>query len=158
VLVEAVIAEGAVEGFDEGILGGFAWLDVMEMDAGGLRPEVDGFAGELGAVVGGDGLGQAAGEGECLKQTDDGSAADGSICMECEALAGEVIDQGEATEAPAIGELVVDEVHAPAFIGSRWLWQRDACDGGQLAAEFAPQGKSFLAVKTLGALVACRMP
>ena len=153
VLVEAVVTEGAVEGFDEGVLGGFARLDVMEMDAGGLGPEVDGFAGELGAVVGGDGLWQAAYEGELLKERDDGSAADGSVGMECEALACEVIDEGEATEASAVGELVMDEVHAPAFIGSRRLWQRDACDGGQLASEFAAQGEAFLAVKALGAFV-----
>jgi hypothetical protein len=61
---EAVVAEGAVEGFDEGVLGGFARLDVMEMDMGGLSSEVDGLAGELWAVVGGDGFGQAAGDGE----------------------------------------------------------------------------------------------
>ena len=42
VLVEAVIAEGAVEGFDEGVLHGFAWLDVVKGDTGGLRPEMQG--------------------------------------------------------------------------------------------------------------------
>ena len=152
-LIEAVIAEGAVEGFDEGVLGGFARLDVMEMDMGGLRPEVDGFAGELGAVVGGDGLWQATGAGESLKQTDDGSATDGSIGMECKALAGEVIDQSEAAEASAISKLVMNEIHAPALIGGGGLRQRDTGDGRQLAAEFATQGEAFLTVKTLGAFV-----
>lgn len=30
VLVQTVVAEGAVEAFDEGVLHGFAWLDVVD--------------------------------------------------------------------------------------------------------------------------------
>ena len=42
-LVEAVVAEGAVEALDEGVLHRFARLDMMESDPGALRPEVEGF-------------------------------------------------------------------------------------------------------------------
>ncbi len=67
VLVGAVVAEGAVEAFDEGVLHGFAWLDVVDGDAGGLNPGVNGFAGELRAVVGGDDGRQAVGGGELTR-------------------------------------------------------------------------------------------
>jgi len=79
VLVEAVVTEGAVEGFDESVLHGFAGLDVVDGDTCGLSPEVEGATGELGAIVGGDGGGQAAGGGELLEDGDDGRATDGSI-------------------------------------------------------------------------------
>ena len=36
VLVEAVVTEGAVKAFDEGVLHGFARLDMMEGDPGAL--------------------------------------------------------------------------------------------------------------------------
>ena len=50
-LVEAVVAEGAIEALDEGVLHRFARLDMMESNAGALSPEVEGFAGELGTIV-----------------------------------------------------------------------------------------------------------
>ena len=59
-LVETVITEGAVEAFDEGILHGFAGLDVVKGDVVGLSPEMESAAGKLGAVIGGDDGGQTA--------------------------------------------------------------------------------------------------
>ena len=57
-LVKAVVTKGAIEALDEGVLHRFARLDMMESNAGALRPEVEGFAGELRAIVHGDGLGK----------------------------------------------------------------------------------------------------
>jgi hypothetical protein len=67
-LVEAVIAEGSIEALDEGVLHRFARLDMMESDPGTLSPEVKGFAGELGTIVHGDGLGKSAREGQALER------------------------------------------------------------------------------------------
>ena len=53
-LVETVVAESAIEGLDESVLGGLAGLDVMEDDAGGLSPAMQSAADELRAVIGGD--------------------------------------------------------------------------------------------------------
>lgn len=53
-LVETVIAEGAVKGFDKGILSGLAGLDMVEGDAAGLSPVMESAADKLGAVIGGD--------------------------------------------------------------------------------------------------------
>ncbi len=55
VLVEAVIAEGAVERLDEGVLDGLTGLDVIEVNLAPLSPEVKRLARELRAVVTGDG-------------------------------------------------------------------------------------------------------
>ena len=60
VLVEAVIAEGAVEALHESVLHGLAGLDVVKVDLVLHRPEMKGFSGELGPIVDGDGGRQAA--------------------------------------------------------------------------------------------------
>ena len=57
VLIEAFVAELAVEAFDERILCGFAWGGEVQLHAVLPRPVVQDFAGELGAVVERDGLG-----------------------------------------------------------------------------------------------------
>jgi len=117
-LVEAVIAEGAIEALDEGVLHRFARLDMMESNAGALSPEVEGFAGELRAIVHGDGLGKTTRESQALENGNDRGPADGGVDMDGQALAGEVIDERQAAEAATGGHLVVDKVHRPAFIGS----------------------------------------
>ena len=49
-LVKAVVAEGAIEALDEGVLHRFARLDMMEGNAGALSPEMEGFAGNSGPL------------------------------------------------------------------------------------------------------------
>ena len=51
VAVQYLGAVGLVEAFDIGVLGGLAWLDVIEGDALGLRPFGQGVGDELGAIV-----------------------------------------------------------------------------------------------------------
>ena len=153
VLIETVIPEGSVEGFDEGILHGFAGLDVMKMDVGSLSPKVDGLAGKLGTVVGGDGFGQATSDCELFQDINDGSTANGGIDVESQTLTGKVVNQSKAAEPATGGELVMDEVHGPALIGALRLWQWHPGNGRQLLAVFTTQGESFLTVKTFGSLV-----
>lgn len=105
-------------------------------------------AGELRAVIGGDGGRQTAGGGELIEDGDGGRAADGSIDLETQALGSEIFDQSQAAEAATAGELVMEEVRAPALIESRGLRQRDARAGRELA----PKGEAFLAIEPLGAL------
>jgi len=70
--------------------------------------------------------------------------------MDGQTLASKVIDDVQAAKAAAARELIVDEVHRPAFI--RPLRRRDnPGHGGQLAAVLTPQGEAFLAVEALGA-------
>ncbi len=114
---------------------------MVEGDPGGLSQEVEGAAGELGTFVGSNGGGQAARTGELIENGDDGRTADGGIDMKRQALTGEVIDEGQATEATAAGELVMDEIHAPALVGSRGSRQRNPNDRRELAAMFWGAGR-----------------
>lgn len=59
-LVEAGVAELAIEAFDERVLGGLARLNEVQPDAGALRPQEHRFARELAAVVADQGARQAA--------------------------------------------------------------------------------------------------
>ena len=84
---------------------------------------MEGLASELRAVVDGDGLGQAISFGEVRQHADDARAADAVIGPERGTLAGEVIHEGQGAEPAAVGKLVMDEVHAPAFVGAGSRWQ-----------------------------------
>ena len=50
-LIEALIAQTAVEALDEGILGGFAGRDIVPFDLGVLDPFEDRVTGQFGAIV-----------------------------------------------------------------------------------------------------------
>ena len=50
-LVEKLVAQTAVEAFDEGVLHRLAWRDVMPLDRGLAGPCQDGVAGEFAAIV-----------------------------------------------------------------------------------------------------------
>src|SRR5437016_2224131 len=59
-LVEALVAQTSVEGFDEGVLRRLARRDVVPCHMATLRPCEDSVAGELRAVVADDPVGLAA--------------------------------------------------------------------------------------------------
>lgn len=153
VLVEAVITEGAVEAFHEGVLHGLAGLDVVKVNLVVHRPEMKGLSGELGSIVHGDGGRQATGEGKFLKDLDDSGPADGGVNMDSQALAGKVVDDVQAAEATSGGELIVNEVHAPTLVGTLGGRQGHSGHGWKLLAMLATQGEPLLAVDTLRALV-----
>src|SRR6201988_1897836 len=117
-LIKAVVAEGAIEALDKGVLHRFARLDMMERNPGALRPEVEGFAGELGAIVQGDDLGKTTRERQALENGNDRGSADRGVDMDGQALASEVIDERQTAKATTGGQLIVDKVHRPAFVGS----------------------------------------
>ena len=146
VLVEAVITEGPVKGLDEGVLDGFAGLDVVEMDLAPLGPEVECLARELGAVVTGDGAGCSHRVTEGIKHIGHGGSPDGCIDMERQTLTGAIIHQSQATEAPPSGKLVMDEVHGPALIGTHGSGQGNPNQGRQLPAPLVAQREPFFPV------------
>jgi hypothetical protein len=59
VLVQALGAEAAIEGFDEGVIGGLAWPGEVEHDAALIGPEVHVAGYELAALIDTDRLGVA---------------------------------------------------------------------------------------------------
>ena len=52
ILVEHLLAEGTVESFDEGVLVGFAGLDVLDRHALALGPLLEVLAQEVRSIVG----------------------------------------------------------------------------------------------------------
>ncbi|KPL49538.1 hypothetical protein XAXN_06990 [Xanthomonas axonopodis] len=108
-LIEALVAELAVEAFDVGVLRWCPRLDQDVFDAVPLRPGDKGVAGELGAIVGP----HDTWIGRLVQQTHPIGAADAVVNRNVHALAGEVIDHSQALDAAAIGQRIEDEVHAP---------------------------------------------
>lgn len=138
-LVKAVVAKGAIEAFNESVLHRLSRLDVMKGNAPRLSPEVKGFAGQLRAIVQSDDLWQGTGESEFFKHINDDGTTDGGIDMDSQALTGKVIDDGQTTETTSTGELIVDEIHRPALVGTLWLRDWNASQAGQLLATFTAQ-------------------
>ena len=152
VLVETVVTEGAVEGFDEGVLGRLTGLDVIEVHMAPLGREVEGLAGELWSVVKGNGTGSSQSIAEGVEHFGHHLPSDRGIDMERETLTGAVINEGEASEASSSGNLVMDEVHGPALIGTHGRWQGNPCQCWQLPALLPAQGETFLPVDPCGPL------
>ena len=73
--------------------------------------------------------------------------------MDSQALAGKVINDVQAAEATAARELVMNEVHAPALVGTLGGSQGHSGHGWKLLAMLATQGEPLLAIDTLRALV-----
>ena len=78
-----------------------------------------GVRGELGAVVGDDHRRPAAAGDEGRELSRDPPARDRGVGDRGEALLGHVVDDVQDAEAPAAGELVVDEVDRPARVRQR---------------------------------------
>jgi hypothetical protein len=119
-LVEAFVAQLAVEGFAIAVLPRTAWLDVERFGPQPGEPAADHFGGHLCAVVRTDVLGDASGEhhiGQCF---DDAEAVDATSNPDGQAFAGVFIDQGHQPEPTAIMSLGFDKVVAPDMIAMLW--------------------------------------
>ena len=75
-------SEDAVKGLDEVVLGGFAWLDMVEVPIAPLSPGVECLAGELGTIVTGDGTWCSHRVAEGIEQIIHSLPSDGGIHME----------------------------------------------------------------------------
>ncbi len=158
VLVEAFVPEPAVEAFDIGVLGGLSRLDQDVLDASCLQPGHEGPAGEFRAVVGPDGL-RVTSEACCaLQHPGDIGPGHRQIHRDVDALAGEVIGDGQAFDSPAIGQCVADEVQAPGLVGTRGGNQRCALAAVLPGLVALAHRQALLAVEAVHLLVvgACR--
>ncbi|AKS16483.1 hypothetical protein AEA00_11460 [Xanthomonas campestris pv. campestris] len=115
-LVEALVAELAVEAFDVGVLRGGTRLDQDVLDAMLLRPGNEGATGELGAIVGADRAWIATETRRLIEQAHYVSPADAVIHGNVHALASEVVDHGQALDAACVGQRIEHEVHAPGVV------------------------------------------
>ncbi len=100
-LVQALVAELAVEALDVAVLHGSPRLDQDMPDAMCLRPAHEGAAGELGAVVGAHRQRVAAKEGSLVEQPGDVLARDAPIHRDAHTFMTEVVGHRQALDAPA---------------------------------------------------------
>lgn len=125
VLVEAFVPELAVEALDVGVLGGFARLNQDVLNASCLHPCHEGSACELRAVVRSDGLWVAPEPCGLIQDAGDVCARHGQVHRDVNAFMGEVVRDGQALDASAIGQRVTHKVQAPGLIdaGGRHQWR-----------------------------------
>ena len=100
VLIQTLIAKGAVEALDVRILGRAARLNEDMFDAVFLRPRHERPASEFRSVVGSDFLRVAPKQGCTVQQARDVIPANAEVCGDVHALMAEVIGHREAFDAP----------------------------------------------------------
>ena len=86
-------------------------------------------AGQLGAIVGDTGGGFTAFSNNRVERAPDPLPGQRGIGYQRQALAGEIVDDGENAEAPAVTELVMHKIHRPALVWA--LWQGQWCPGAE---------------------------
>jgi hypothetical protein len=64
--------------------------------------------------------------------------------MECQALSGVLIDDGQYSDSAAVGEPLCDEIHATSLIDRAGLAQGDALPLRSLLACLSAHDQSFL--------------
>jgi hypothetical protein len=119
-LVEQLIAQPVVEALDEPVLLRLSRRDVVPTNAALVRPGEDGGRSQLGAVVADDRLRTpAALANNVIELARHAPPRDRGVRDQRQAFARAIIDHGQDAEAPVIGQLVGDEVQAPALVGSQ---------------------------------------
>ena len=91
-LVEAFVAEPAVEGLDESVVDWFPRPDELELDAPAVSPGVERAAVELGSVVDHNRPRQAARRGKPLEHVDHSFSAEAYVDLDRHALARARVD------------------------------------------------------------------
>ena len=147
-LIQALVAEAAVEAFDEAVLHRLAGGDVMPVDLCLLAPFEDGHAGHLRSVVRDDRPRFSAFGDETIQLAGKPCPRQGCIGDQAQAFAGEVVNDGQNTKAATVGEGIADEVQAPALIGARGQSQRTPCPQGPLSAATLAHRQLLLPIET----------
>lgn len=115
-LVEAFIAEAAVEGLDIRVLRRLARRDQSQREAALVRPGEQGAPAELGAIVRAAHLWESPAGGELLQHPRDRTSSEGPRRHNRDRLGRGVIHDGQALQHPALGGAIKDEVGGPDLI------------------------------------------
>lgn len=110
--VQALGAEAAVEGFDEGVVRGLAGAGEVQGDAVGVGPQVK----ELCALIDPDGLWIAQFGAGPIHRLDDAFRPIGEPRIDHRGVPGEGVHDGQDPDLPAGRQLVVHEVHCPGLV------------------------------------------
>lgn len=117
-LIKALVAEAAIEAFDETVLLRLARRDIVPGDAAIFLPAQDRMRRQLSAVVADDGPWKSSITRDAVKFAGDADARDGVVGDKSYAFSTEVIDHCQYAEAPAIRQGVCDKVQAPTLVGA----------------------------------------
>ena len=153
VLVEALLAEAAVEGCNERVIRRFTRPTEGQFDVMPMRPFIKYSGNEFWPMIHIDDLRRPMSLGKPLQDRHDTLAGQGHIRLDREALTGHVIDSREDPKAPAIAKAIGHEVHAPVLVGRLGSWTRHAQVAGPLFLGFDTQRKPLKSVPTIHPLM-----
>ena len=134
---------------DEAVLLRLARRNVVPAGATLVSPAQDRIRRQLGAVVADNGAGLAASTDHIVQLAGNTPARDRAIGDERQALPSAVIDDCQDAEAPAIDQLVVNEVEAPALIRHQRHLDRPPGSQRPLASTAPAHAQPLLPVETL---------
>lgn len=152
-LVEALVAELAVEAFDVTVLHGLARIDQQVLDVVPFRPRDEGPAREFRAIVGPHGARVAAEAGRLVQHAYHVSTTDAVIDRDVDALVAEVIGNGQAFEPTTVGQGIADKIHAPDRVGTTGRDQSLTLGRWPPDLPASAYGEVRLAVQTIDLLV-----
>jgi hypothetical protein len=109
-------------------------------------------AGELRAVVADDHSRRAASLNDGGELASDATSRDGGVGDRTQTLLGDIVDDVEDAEPPAIGELILDEVERPARIGLGLHHDGRASSQGLAPGPPLADGEALFAVEPMDAI------
>ena len=117
-LIEALVPEAAVKALDEGVLDGLARFDKPQSHACPFGPLEHGTACSFGTVVQDDFFGETSQQSQIIQIPRHTGTRDRDIDDLTRADFAVVVDDVQNPEATIVGQLVVNEVEAPASHGA----------------------------------------
>ena len=116
-LVQAFLTVSPVEAFDIGVLGRFAGVDEIELDAVIIGPSIQRPPAQFRAVIDDQDIGVSPLAGHAFQHLDHPLARQREIHLDGRAFARAVVFQIGRAELTAIGQRVAGEVERPALVG-----------------------------------------
>ena len=152
-LIEKLVAHPAVEGHDVAVLHWSSRRDVMPVHTMILRPTQDGVReNKVGDIVGNDHLRLTALADEHRQLACNPFARDRGVGNCRQTYARHIIDNVEDAEAPALGELIMDEVERPARVDLGLDQDRRARSDRFPPSLALADGQPFFAVEPIDAV------
>jgi hypothetical protein len=145
-LIEAFVAQAAIERFDVAILLRLSGVDVMPLDAvrgGSLQ---DRLAGELGAVATDYAGGFSIDPDESVQLSRDSGARDAGVGNQAKVFTATIVVHGKDTELPAGPEGVRQKVQRPALVRAQWDRHRCSTATSPFAATTTAHRKTLFPV------------
>ena len=111
VVVQTLIPETTVEALDERVLGGFACLNQLELNAMLAGPLVEGLAGKFRPLISPNSLWVASEASRLIEDACHVMSGNPEVDREIDGLLAEIIDDGQHLDPSTIRQGITDEVH-----------------------------------------------